>query len=55
MSTVRVGYLYSYLYSQDWAFDAMQAGGLTQMVPSYEQSAQYAVHAAAITYVYRFR
>jgi MtrB/PioB family decaheme-associated outer membrane protein len=55
MSTVRVGYLYSYLFSQDWAFDAMQAGGLTQMVPSYEQSAQYSVHAAAVTYVYRFR
>jgi MtrB/PioB family decaheme-associated outer membrane protein len=55
MRTVRVGYLYSYLYSQDWAYEGMQAGGLTQMLPSYEQNANYAVHAIAVSYVLRFR
>jgi MtrB/PioB family decaheme-associated outer membrane protein len=55
MSSVRLGYLYSYLYAQDWAYEGLQAGGLTQMLPSFEQNARYSVHAAAITYVYRFR
>jgi hypothetical protein len=55
MRTVRVGYLYSYLYSQDWAYEGMQAGNMTQMLPSYEQSPNYAVHAIALSYVLRFR
>jgi hypothetical protein len=55
MRTVRLGYAYSYLYSQDWAYDGMQAGGLTQMLPSYEQSPNYSVHAIAVSYVMRFR
>jgi MtrB/PioB family decaheme-associated outer membrane protein len=55
MRSVRLGYLYSYLYSQDWAYDGMQAGGVTQMLPSYEQSPTYSVHALALSYVLRFR
>jgi hypothetical protein len=55
MRTVRLGYAYSYLYSQDWAYDGMQAGGLTQLLPSYEQSPNYSVHAIALSYVLRFR
>ncbi len=55
MRTVRMGYAYSYMYSQDWAYDGMQAGGLTQLLPSYEQSPNYSVHAIAISYVLRFR
>jgi hypothetical protein len=53
-STLRLGYLYSTLSTQDWAYKGMQAGGLTQMVPSFEQSPNYNVQAAAISYVYRF-
>lgn len=55
MRTLRFGYAYSYLYSQDWAYDGMQAGGLTQLLPSYEQSPNYSVHAIALSYVLRFR
>jgi hypothetical protein len=53
-STLRLGYLYSTLSTQDWAYQGMQAGGLTQMAPSFEQSPNYNVQAAAISYVYRF-
>jgi hypothetical protein len=55
MRNVRFGYLYSYLYSQDWAYDGMQAGGLTQVLPTHEQSPTYSVHAIAVSYVQRFR
>ena len=52
--SVRFGYLYSRLRSVDWAYDGMQYGGLTQMLPSNEQSPNYSVHAVGIAYVFRF-
>jgi hypothetical protein len=55
MRTVRVGYAYSYMYSQDWAYEGLQPGGLTQLLPTYEQSPNYSVHALAVSYVLRFR
>jgi hypothetical protein len=54
LSSLHVGYLYRYMYSQDWAYDGLQAGRLTQLLPSYEQSPNYSVHALALTYVRRF-
>jgi len=33
----------------------MQPGGLTQLMPSYEQSSNYSIYAFAVSYVYRFR
>jgi hypothetical protein len=33
----------------------MQPGNMTQMLPSYEQSPNYSVHAIALSYVLRFK
>jgi hypothetical protein len=55
MRTLRFGYAYSYMYSQDWAYEGMQPGNMTQMLPSYEQSPNYSVHAIALSYVLRFK
>jgi hypothetical protein len=55
MRTLRFGYAYSYMYSQDWAYEGMQPGNMTQMLPSFEQSPNYSVHAIALSYLLRFR
>lgn len=53
-SSVRLGYLYRHMQSQDWAYEGLQPGGLTQLVPTYEQSPNYSVHALALSYIMRF-
>jgi hypothetical protein len=42
------------MQSQDWAYEGLQTGGLTFLVPTYEQSPNYSVHALALTYIMRF-
>jgi len=42
--SVRFGYRYARLRSNDWAYAGMQAGGLTQLLPSNEQSPNYSVY-----------
>ena len=54
-SSARFGLFYSRLRSVDWAYDGMQPGGLTQLMPSNEQSPNYSIYAFAVSYVYRFR
>ena len=54
-SNMRLSYFYSHLYSVDWSYEGMQPGGLTQMLPSNEQSPNYSVHGVGITYVLRFK
>jgi len=54
-SSTRFGLYYSRLRSVDWAYDGMQYGGLTPVLPSSEHSSNYSVYAFAVSYVYRFR
>lgn len=54
-SAVRVGYRFQYLSSTDWAYDGMQYGGLSGVLPTLEQSPSYRVHSVSAAYLYTFR
>ena len=54
-STVRMLYAYKRFTSTDFAYDGMQPGTLTGVMPSYEQAPQYTVHVAGISYVHTLR
>jgi MtrB/PioB family decaheme-associated outer membrane protein len=50
----RVGYVMQRLRTTDWAYEAMQDGGLTQVLPTREQSPQYTVHRIGVSYQHDF-
>jgi hypothetical protein len=52
---VRVGYSYQHLKAVDWAYDAMQYGGLSGVLPTSEQAPHYSVHNIGVAYVVSFR
>jgi MtrB/PioB family decaheme-associated outer membrane protein len=54
-SAIRFAYSFQYLRSSDWAYDALQAGGLTQVLPTNEQPPRYGVHSIGIAYAHEFR
>jgi predicted porin len=54
-SSVRLGYLFSRLRSEDWTYDGMQPGGPTQFLPSDETSPKYSVHVVGVSYMHSFR
>jgi MtrB/PioB family decaheme-associated outer membrane protein len=54
-SAVRVLYWYQHLKSNDYIYDGMQFGTLTNVMPTNEQPFNYNVHVVGITYVYRWQ
>jgi hypothetical protein len=53
-SAVRLGYRYQHMSSSDWAYEGLQAGGLTGVLPSNEKSPNYSVHTVVLSYLYTF-
>jgi hypothetical protein len=54
-SSVRLLYAFKRLRTADFAYDGAQAGTLTTVMPSYEQSPKYSVYTLGISYVHNFR
>ena len=52
---IRVGYVFQHMKSNDWAYDGMQFGGLSGVLPTNEQAFNYNVSTIAVAYVYSFR
>lgn len=55
VSGVRFFYWYQRLTTTDFAYDGMQYGTLTQIIPTSEKSPNYNVSVYGLSYVYRFR
>ncbi|HEY4957488.1 MAG TPA: MtrB/PioB family outer membrane beta-barrel protein, partial [Caldimonas sp.] len=53
--TVRVGYTFQHMTSTDWAYDALQFGGLTGGLPTGQQPYHFNVSTIAVAYIYSFR
>lgn len=53
-SSVRVGYRYQYMNSSDWAYDGLQYGGLTGVLPTSQVAPNYSVSTFAVAYIYSF-
>jgi hypothetical protein len=54
-SAVHVAYGLARLLSRDWAYEGMQDGVLTQVLPTREQAPTYLVNSIAISYVASWR
>ncbi|NDG42426.1 MAG: hypothetical protein EBY28_24515 [Betaproteobacteria bacterium] len=52
---VRIGYSWQHLVAQDWAYDGLQAGGLSGVLPTNEKVPTYNVHTLAVSYQYSWR
>ena len=55
MSAIRVLYWYQHLQSNDYVYDGMQFGTLTNVIPTNEQPFNYNVHVVGVTYIYRWQ
>ena len=53
--SVRLGYGFARMKSNDYAYQGMQPGGLTGVLPSYEVAPVYVVHTIAVSYLYSFQ
>jgi MtrB/PioB family decaheme-associated outer membrane protein len=54
-SAVRVLYWYQHLKSNDYVYDGMQFGTLTNVIPTNEQPFNYNVHVVGVSYIYRWQ
>jgi MtrB/PioB family decaheme-associated outer membrane protein len=54
-SAIRLLYWYEHLKSNDFVYDGMQFGTLTNVMPSNEQPFHYNVHVIGLTYLYRWQ
>jgi len=55
VSGLRFFYWYQHLASTDFAYDGMQYGTLTQIIPTSEKAPNYNVSVVGVSYIYRFR
>jgi MtrB/PioB family decaheme-associated outer membrane protein len=55
MSAVRLLYWFQRLRSNDYAYDGMQYGTISSVIPTNEQAPNYNVHVIGVTYVYRWQ
>ena len=53
--TVRVGYTFQHMTSTDWAYDALQFGGLAGGLPTNQQAFHFNVSTIAVAYIYSLR
>jgi len=54
-SSIRALYSYMRMNSRDYAYQGMQPGGLTAVLPTYETAPVYSVHAVGLAYTYSFQ
>lgn len=54
-SAVRLLYWYQHLKSNDYVYDGMQFGTLTNVIPTNEQPFNYNVHVVGLSYIYRWQ
>jgi hypothetical protein len=54
-SAVRVGYRFQHMSSTDWAYDGLQFGGLSGVLPTNQVAPSYNVHTIMVSYLYMFR
>jgi hypothetical protein len=54
-SAVRMGYTYSRMKATDYAYDGMNLGGLSGVLPSMEQAPNFTVHTVGAAYIYSFK
>jgi hypothetical protein len=54
-SAVRLLYWFQRLRSSDYAYDGMQFGTITSVIPTNEQASNYNVNVVGISYVYRWQ
>jgi MtrB/PioB family decaheme-associated outer membrane protein len=55
VNAVRVGYGWQHAKVVDWAYDGLQPGGLSGVLPTYEQAPSYNVHTIGVAYIHTFR
>ncbi len=53
-STVRLAWIYGNFKSTDYAYDGMQLGGLSGVLPSLESAPRYVVNVVVVSYAHRF-
>jgi hypothetical protein len=53
-SSVRLLYTYAHMTSSDYAYTAMQDGGIVGQFPTFEKAPSYTVHIVGATYIYTF-
>jgi hypothetical protein len=54
-SAVRLTYWYQHLKSNDYIYDGLQFGSLTNVMPTNQQPFNYNVHVVGLSYVYRWQ
>ncbi len=54
-SSIRLTYWYQHLKSNDYVYDGMQFGSLTNVMPTSEQPFNYNVHVVGLSYIYRWQ
>jgi hypothetical protein len=54
-SALRVLYWYQHLKSNDYIYDGMQFGTLTNIIPTNEQPFNYNVHVVGVSYIYSWQ
>jgi hypothetical protein len=54
LQSVRVAYAYLHMKSADWAYEGMQFGSLSGILPSNEQPFNYSVNVVGVSYVLTF-
>ena len=54
-SAVRLTYWYQHLKSNDYVYDGLQFGSLTNVMPTNQQPFNYNVHVVGFSYVYRWQ
>ena len=54
-SAIRLLYWYEHLTSNDYVYDGMQFGTLTNIMPTNEQPFHFNVHVIGVSYLYRWQ
>ena len=54
LQSLRVAYAYVHMKSADWAYEGMQFGSLSGILPSNEQPFNYSVNVVGVSYVLTF-
>jgi hypothetical protein len=54
LQSVRVAYAYLHMKSADWAYEGMQFGSLSGILPSNEQPFNYSVNVIGVSYILSF-
>ncbi len=53
-SALRLGYLYGHLKSTDYAYDGMQYGTITSVMPTNQTAPSYTVNVVGLSYIYNW-